>query len=563
MGELRPASQVMTPERIGRVWPTRLSFAQSAIRALVRSDGEVRRTRFALDDEGRGRASYTLDTADGPLSFHVFSYKLAPEEQEDRIIATKWDAVAYLRLGLPAPGELDECEREIPKVIRGRAAPGTLVWTRANRSSRLVDRAVASLADGRQPDVARIEKVGYLLRTTGFSANGRNGTVAYELLKTLGPLLAGPYNAQMIAAFLWREFSFDLVEHLASRLGGTLAAALEPAVKRGIGVGNSSGIGLAPFIVRHPKLVNGWVLARELALAEVCELRVGPRDPRVTRLAGLLAETVRHFRARPAQGGFFAAPSELAAELARAASALDELVGAETPGSEVAVCARLRDWSERRLGIEAQEAVNSLMLEGFADVTDRYEPMLMVEETMELDPSLSVGKLRDLLDDAFSWVWDEPMLAPGADHYFWYLSEENFEPRRGLRSDGRGSRFELPLNFPGRMRELAACLEAAPATMPVARFLVDHSDFRLLATWAAGLADCPYALPRVNMLAQNFVPLEVMRFQLALYGMTSLIASSHGWVRGTLHQGAPTASDLPLAGGADYNLLFPPPGAGA
>ena len=44
---------------------------------------------------------------------------------------------------------------------------------------------------------------------------------------------------------------------------------LDPAIKRDLGVGNSTGLGMAPFLIRHPKLIHRWCKARETALARV------------------------------------------------------------------------------------------------------------------------------------------------------------------------------------------------------------------------------------------------------------------------------------------------------
>src|ERR1700735_1675020 len=52
-----------------------------------------------------------------------------------------------------------------------------------------------------------------------------------------------------------------------------VAARLEPALRRRLGVGNATGLGMAPFLVRHPVLMHNWFLARETALARVRALR--------------------------------------------------------------------------------------------------------------------------------------------------------------------------------------------------------------------------------------------------------------------------------------------------
>ena len=48
-----------------------------------------------------------------------------------------------------------------------------------------------------------------------------------------------------------------------------MAVNLDPEICRSLGIGNSTGLGMAPFIVNHPTLLNNWVLARETALKEI------------------------------------------------------------------------------------------------------------------------------------------------------------------------------------------------------------------------------------------------------------------------------------------------------
>ena len=42
-------------------------------------------------------------------------------------------------------------------------------------------------------------------------------------------------------------------------------------LKRGLGVGNATGLGMAPFLINHPKLISNWILTRERALQRVNE----------------------------------------------------------------------------------------------------------------------------------------------------------------------------------------------------------------------------------------------------------------------------------------------------
>ena len=68
--------------------------------------------------------------------------------------------------------------------------------------------------------------------------------------------------AEMLTVWLIRTFTHDLVEHI----GG---ASLPDDVKRQLGIGNSTGLGMAPFLVSHPLLLHSWMISRETALSRV------------------------------------------------------------------------------------------------------------------------------------------------------------------------------------------------------------------------------------------------------------------------------------------------------
>ena len=75
-------------------------------------------------------------------------------------------------------------------------------------------------------------------------------------------------------AILWliRQFTTDLTEYVAATRAPASAVRLDPALRRRLGVGNSTGLGLGPFIVNHPALFDRWLTARETALARVRNL---------------------------------------------------------------------------------------------------------------------------------------------------------------------------------------------------------------------------------------------------------------------------------------------------
>lgn len=553
---LRTADELLVQKRIGAFWPTRLSFSHIMSRKASEGRWQIRRVLQNLDDEGVGRVAYEIEAGDELITFYVFSRHVPPDEQEDRIIATQWDALAFLRTGRASEEELDRTERDLPIVIRGRASLETLMWTRANRSTRLFEHIVQRLARGDQPDPATLANVGYLMRTTGFAANGRNGTRTFHYLRETGHPLSSVYQVQMLAALMWREYSFDLVEHLA-RVVNPRAAEMDPRLKRLVGIGNSSGVGLTPFVTRHPKLINAWILEREKALADAKSVRVAPGDHAVQRLQTMVADGARYFGE---QGdypyGLFTPPPVIASELRRTAGLLEEFSTAGTMEGDPVEYPwyRLAEWSGEQLEPESDEAINTLLLDLYPAMTDRYEEHLVVEETFDIVPEMRVGDVAGQLRQNFAWVEDISMSDAAARHFYWYISEENLEPRRGPRPEDLDD-FEIPLDVVGRLQLLDEALQSYDHGAPIARFLLEHPDLRFMVGWVVSLSDAPYALPRMNLLSEDFVPLHAMRFLLSMYGMLKFSPRSDSWVRGTLLQGCPTATEY--ADGATTQSMFP------
>jgi len=52
-----------------------------------------------------------------------------------------------------------------------------------------------------------------------------------------------------------------------------VAVKLDPSICRNLGIGNSTGLGMAPFIVNHPTLLNNWIMSREIALKKIREIK--------------------------------------------------------------------------------------------------------------------------------------------------------------------------------------------------------------------------------------------------------------------------------------------------
>ena len=204
-------------------------------------------------------------------SLVAFAHDLPAEKRTDRVIAEEWDAAFALFDGDPSAADIERLRANVPRQEAGRVSDKEIVLARANKSVRLFDHVASCLAAGQQPRAEDLAPIGYLMRTTAVYGSGKFGLAVREAIGDREEFNA-PFQAEMLAVFLIRAFTLDLVDHAAKIKAPKTAVTLAPALRRSLGVGNATGLGMAPFLINHPALLDHWITARETALARVRSL---------------------------------------------------------------------------------------------------------------------------------------------------------------------------------------------------------------------------------------------------------------------------------------------------
>jgi hypothetical protein len=545
---LRSPEVVMSAARAAATVPTALSFPRAAMRELVRGRYRLDKLRFELDAEGRGEILYRLAGDGRTFHFFLLSDKLPESAKTDRNYAASWDAMGVLCQGEWCEAREAHLRREVPKQRAGFADYDALIYARGNRSARVFDQVVASLAEGRQPDLALVAPIGYILRTTAFIGNGQVGTRAWAGFGRDHPLRR-PYHAQFCSAFALREFVFDLVDHIA-RARSTKAVRLAPAYRRYLGLGNSAATGLAAFAANHPHFMHRWTMAGERALVAAAALPTYS-DP-VTRLRfELILDKAIQYHAegeRPSDG-VFATPQSIVPELAKIRRALDAH----------ATWASLREWAERQVSRDAREIMDALVIEVHPDIVEALADAFEAEERCEIDPGMTVAALRDLVHDDYRWALERPAAA----YHFWYRSSTApRDVRRGLRGREPALEWETTFDTALMVQRLAERLREVHDRQAVADFVHAHADLRHIVARVQSLAGCQYAELRQQVLAADYAPFATIRFPLSFFGMEKFEAAHPKSVRGVFMQGAPIAEDVARGRDGDWPFpLLPDPGA--
>ena len=116
----------------------------------------------------------------------------------------------------------------------------------------------------------------------------------WEKIRDRHPDFARPFAAKCSPVSCVAQLSLRQAEHIARHRAPATAVALEPALKRYFGIGNSTGLGMAPYLINHPQLISRWVEMRELALARIVAAPSPP--PRAHACRSQLDRAIRHLR---------------------------------------------------------------------------------------------------------------------------------------------------------------------------------------------------------------------------------------------------------------------------
>jgi hypothetical protein len=519
---------------------SRLSFMRVLLRRLACEGWAFDRPMFDIDANGVGTALYRLTGPSRAYTLVAFAHDLPPDQRSDRVIATAWDATFALFDGTPTADDVEELRNNVPKQEAGRISEKVFTLSRANRSVRLWAHVVDALSQGQQPDPTKVEEVGYLMRTTAVYGSGKFGAADREVYAGR-PEFRAPFQAEMMTVYLIRTFVLDLVEYMARAKGGDAAIPLDPMLRRRFGIGNSTGLGMAPFLLTHPILIHNWFETRERALASI-------------RGRATATETeIQHFKDCTSRALLNAQhwTSTHPLQIDKIAALTQDLEGltaalADFDFSEPYPWDRLMHWAEAALGLEGQEQLVSLMLEPFGDVVDALSSEMSADESVgwAIEGTHTVGALRDFIAAQYDWALALDWAAPHENARAWYVSQAKLEPRLGERDIEGLDPFEQPLQPARDIARAATDLVAYDPEQTVASFLRDHPEHRHAIRRVQIVRAHPYAEICDNTIDAEMMPIDFLRAKLSFFGAGHFDPRSDRWLRINMFQGAPFPTEL-------------------
>ena len=536
--QLREPNLVMKLSRLGSFHQSKISFLRSFLKEF--KDWNYKRDLFDLDENGFGKAVYSFSKNKKTYSLVCFANNISDEERSDRVIATKWDAAFALYDGVPSKKDIERMEKNVPKQEIGRLTYKELTLSRANKSVRLFNYVVESLSSGKQPDKETLSKVGYLYRTTAVYGSGKFGLADRFRIKNREEI-CGPFRLEMMLVYLVRQFTFDQVNHISKSKNPKQAVELDKDLCRNLGIGNSTGLGMAPFIVNHPTLLNNWILARETALKKIREIKKIKKEEADLFLK-CLENSLKNITSWNTDSDF---QRNKIKELTQDLDKFDLFLKDFDFSKEFAFN-EIYSWIEENLKNECVEYIVSLMMEPYESITDPLTKLMSSDEDKYFNiPTMrTILDLRYILEKKYSDILRIDFTQRENNQNFWFISKNKEEPRLANRYLEEGSELEQPLAIARDIKKLYERISNEKNSMTIGNFLVDNDDLRHVVRRAFIIENFPYAEIQDNTIGHNLMPIDMLRLKLSFFGAVKFDPRSDKWLRICMFQGAPLPGDL-------------------
>ena len=523
--------------RMGSRYPSRLSFSRSMLRRLINDKWKIKKSRFDLDKNGYGTVVYEIIINNDTYSLVCFSAFLNDKDRSDRVIASKWDTAYTLHVGKLTDEDLKRLKDTIPLQESGRNSPNELILSRANKSVRLFQYVVNCLSQGSQPDINEINKVGYLLRTTAVYGSGKFGLSDFSNTKNK-TIFDQPFRAEMLSVYLIREFSVELVEHVAEQINPSKAVKLERKIKQHLGIGNSTGLGMAPFIIKHPKLINKWMSQYTKTLEKIVDIDLDIEDFEKYKI--LLNKALNYLQEVNTSDEFQINKNKFTSDdLKKYIFHCNQL-----DFSQNFKWLDILDYCDSNFNYDTQEIARVQLIELFPKISEELAEDMSDDEIMDINGNQTIGELKKIINNKYSWVKKIDFNNKESNYLFWYVSAAKLEPRLGERFNEKGSELEQHLGIAKMVNDLFKKIKNLNDNKLTCEFLIENPEFRGIIKRIQSLKDYPFSEVEDNVLDKQTIPIDMLRFKLSFFGANRYDPKSDRWLRVSFFSGAPYLSDL-------------------
>tara|TARA_B110000196_G_scaffold185873_1_gene159344 strand:- start:2210 stop:3286 length:1077 start_codon:yes stop_codon:yes gene_type:complete len=342
--------------------------------------------------------------------------------------------------------------------------------------------------------------------------------------------------------YLVRQFTFDQVNHIAKSRNPSKAVQLDVKIARNLGIGNSTGLGMAPFIVNHPTLLHKWIYCREKALKEIRSIEeVNASDLNIFK--DCLAKSKTSINSWLTDSKYQKNKiNSLKSDLIK----FDQYLEKECSIKIKYLWNEIYIWSSKNLEEECLEYIVSMMMEPYDNIIDPLINNMSSEEDeyFTIPAHKKVSDLKKILESNYKSIIKIDFKEKNSTANFWFISKNKEEPRVANRYEEHGAELEQPLAIARDIKKLYEKIAQAKQSSTIAEFLLYNDDVRHVVRRAFIIDKFPYSEIQDNTIGASLVPIDMLRLKLSFFGAVKFDPRSDKWLRINMYQGAPLSNEL-------------------
>jgi uncharacterized FlaG/YvyC family protein len=346
----------------------------------------------------------------------------------------------------------------------------------------------------------------------------------------------------MMLVYLVRQFTFDQVNHVAKFKSPKTAVKLDKNICKNLGIGNSTGLGMAPFIVNHPTLLNNWIMSREIALKEIREIKEASNQE-IRTFKESLINSIKNITSWNTDSEYQQKKiNSLLKNVQKFLNFIEKEFSFEIdyPFNEIYL------WLEQNACEECIEYVVSMMLEPFDRIIKPLISKMSSDEDQyfTIPTHRTVEDLRNIIEKRYPDILKINFEKQENQKNFWFISKNKEEPRYADRFEENGSELEQPLAIARDIKKLYEVLLVSKNSLTIDKFLIENSDLRHVVRRAFIIEKFPYSEIQDNTIGEEVIPIDMLRLKLSFFGALKFDPRSDKWLRICMFQGAPLPIDL-------------------
>ena len=547
---LRKPSKVMKLNRLGSFHQTRLSFCRQLVNQLKDNNWIFKVSEWNIDKNGIGNAIISSKDAENTYCLVVFCHPINDHDRSDRVIAEKWDMTFSLFLGEPTQTEIDYMSENLKVQEAGHHSSKQMTLSRANKSVRVFNNILSSLSKGKQPNKTLINDIGYLVRTTAVYGNGKFGIGDFDNISK-NSFLKKPFQAEMLTVYLIRFFSIKLINFLAKMKGGTASVKLSDEISKHIGVGNATGLGMAPFLINHPELLHKWINTRETAISRVYEIEKIDTNQQ-NEIVNLLQRALNYTNQWKVDD------QNQSTRIKNLQLDLKKIIDDPTTKillSDTYPLKNIFNFFVDQISLETEEILHSIFIEPFSNLFEDLTDEMGTFEKQSVPIKYKVKEIINIIRQNYNWALKININDKKENHFFWYTSQAKLEPRLGIQEQDHGSEKQLPFDIAHQVQNTLKTLESLPKNITISEVMINYPETRNIIRRIVINNTSEYSEIQDNLHFDKTKPIDILRCKLSFFGASKYDPKSDLWTRITLFQGAPLPHQLQEENAC--NWIFP------